>query len=166
MQALNEMGLALTVRGKEGLSPLHHAARHNRRETVRWLTQMRKESLCVVTSVVNINNVLMCSVPREALDLVDDHRLVLPCICCVFVCCVFCCVCCCVLLFACCVCLFVCCLLCLFLFAVCCLLDVRCLVVCLLFVCICVCLFVYCVCSLCVLLFVVCLLVCLQEFIA
>ncbi|XP_062511581.1 diacylglycerol kinase zeta-like isoform X2 [Corticium candelabrum] len=54
MQALNEMGLALTVRGKEGLSPLHHAARHNRRETVRWLTQM---------------------LPREALDLVDDHRL-------------------------------------------------------------------------------------------
>lgn len=163
MQALNEMGLALTVRGKEGLSPLHHAARHNRRETVRWLTQMRKESLCVVTSVVNINNVLMCSVPREALDLVDDHRLVLPCICCVFVCCVFCCVCCCVLLFACCVCLFVCCLLCLFLFAVCCLFDVRCLVVCFcLFAFVFACLFivfVHCVfcCLLCV---------CLQEFIA
>ncbi|XP_065838138.1 diacylglycerol kinase zeta-like isoform X2 [Oscarella lobularis] len=54
MQALAQMGVSLTVQGRDGLTPLHHAARHNRKETVGWL---------------------ISKLPRSALDLVDDERL-------------------------------------------------------------------------------------------
>lgn len=75
MQALYEMGVSLTVRGKEGLTALHHAARHNRREAVRWLTQKRKAVLALSMDQPYNTLVSIALVPREALDLVDDDRL-------------------------------------------------------------------------------------------